>query len=96
MRPLVVLLGIVMGSAVSIAVALLLTGLVFLLIPEYAERISDEQTPLTYACVLAVFLAAVAWASFYGELRSRSWRRIAHVALVAMVAIALWTYWPRK
>ena len=35
MRPLVVLLGIVMGSTVSIAVALLMTGVVFLLLPEY-------------------------------------------------------------
>jgi hypothetical protein len=95
MRPLVVLLGIVMGSAVSIAVALLLTGLVFLLIPEYASRISEESRPLVLACVLSVALAAIAWASFYSELRVRSWRRSAHVALVAMVAIALWTYWPR-
>jgi hypothetical protein len=96
MRPLVVLLGIVMGSAVSIAVALLLTGLVFLLIPEYAGRISEESQPLLLACGLSVVLAAIAWTSFYGELRVRSWRRSAHVALVAMVAIALWTYWPRK
>ena len=42
MRPLVVLLGIVMGSTVSIAVALLLTGVVFLLLPEYGARLADE------------------------------------------------------
>lgn len=96
MRPLVVLLGIVMGSAVSIAVALLLTGLVFLLIPAYAERISEEHQPLMLACALSVMLATVAWGSFYGELRVRSWRWSAHAALLVMVAIALWTYWPRK
>jgi len=96
MRPLVVLLGIVMGSTVSIAIALLLTGVVFLLLPEYAARLADERAPLTVACLLSVFLAGVAAASFYGELRVRRWRYAAHGGLALMLAIALWTYWPRK
>ena len=96
MRPLVVLLGIVMGSTVSIAVALLLTGVVFLLLPEHSERLADEQRPLMVACLLSVVLAGVAIASFYGELRTRAWRLAAHAGLVVMLAIALWTYWPRK
>jgi hypothetical protein len=78
MRPLVVLLGIVMGSTVSIAVALLLTGVVFLLLPEYAERLADESQPLRWACLLSVLLAAIASTSFYGELRRRGWRLAAH------------------
>jgi hypothetical protein len=96
MRPLVVLLGIVMGSTVSIAVALLLTGVVFLLLPEYSERLADERRPLMVACLLAVVLAGVAIASFYGELRTRGWRLAAHAALVVMLTISLWTYWPRS
>lgn len=95
MRPLVVLLGIVMGSTVSIAVALLLTGIVFLLLPEYAERLADEQRPLMVACSLSVLLAATAATSFYGELRGRRWRRLAHAGLFVMLVIAFWTYWPR-
>jgi hypothetical protein len=95
MRPLVVLLGIVMGSTVSIAAALLMTAVVFLLLPEYAERLADERGPLLLACLLTVVLAAVAAASFYGELRTRAWRPAAHMALFAMLAIALWTYWPK-
>jgi hypothetical protein len=95
MRPLVVLLGIVMGSTVSIAVALLLTGVVFLLLPEYGDRLADERSPLLAACLLSVLLAAIAATSFYGELRIRSWRFAAHGALVAMLGIALWTYWPK-
>ncbi len=95
MRPLVVLLGIVMGSTVSIAVALLLTGIVFLLLPDYAERLADEQRPLMVACSLSVLLAAAAATSFYGELRDRPWRRLAHAGLSVMLVIALWTYWPR-
>jgi hypothetical protein len=96
MRPLVVLLGIVMGSTVSIAAALLMTGLVFLLLPGYGERLADERAPLMVACTLSVILAGIATTSFYGELRSRRWRYGAHVALTLMLAIALWTYWPKK
>ena len=95
MRPLGVLLGIVMGSTVSIAVALLLTGVVFLLLPEYAARLAEERGPLMWACLLSVLLAASASTSFYGELRQRGWRYAAHSALTAMLAIALWTYWPK-
>jgi hypothetical protein len=96
MRPLVVLLGIVMGSTVSIAAALLMTGLVFLLLPGYEERLADERAPLVVACTISVILAGVATTSFYGELRTRRWRFAAHAALTLMIAIALWTYWPRK
>jgi len=96
MRPFVVLLGIVMGSTVSIAVALLLTGVVFLLLPEHSDRLADERRPLLLACSLSLVLAAIAVTSFYGELRRRAWRYTAHGALAAILAVALWTYWPRK
>jgi hypothetical protein len=96
MRPLVVLLGIVMGSTVSIAVALLLTGVVFLLLPQYAVRLADERGPLLWACLLSGVLATIASTSFYGELRRRGWRYAAHGALTMMMALALWTYWPKK
>jgi len=95
MRPLVVLLGIVMGSTVSIAVALLLTGVVFLLLPEYAERLSDERGALVSACVLSVVLATMAVTSFYGELRAKGWRLAAHAALALVLAGVLWVYWPK-
>lgn len=95
MRPLVVLLGIVMGSTVSIAAALLMTGAVFLLLSG-EERLADDRAPLLLACALSVLLAAVATTSFYGELRTRRWRFAAHVALSVMLAIALWTYWPKE
>ncbi len=95
MRPLVVLLGIVMGSTVSIAAALLLTGVVFLLLPEYADRLAEESRPLMAACALAVLLATAAWASFYGELRDRRWRGFAHASLAVMLTISIWTYWPK-
>jgi len=83
-----------MGSTVSIAVALLLTGLVFLLLPEYAERLADERAPLLLACLLSVLLATSAATSFYGELRLRTWRYAAHGVLTLVLAGVLWSYWP--
>ncbi len=51
MRPLVVLLGIVMGSAVSIALGLLMTGAVFLLLNGFTtRRLAEEKYPLLMAC----------------------------------------------
>jgi len=96
MRPLVVLLGIVMGSTVSIAVALLLTGVVFLLLPQYSARIADESGSLVTACLLSAVLAAIASTSFYGELRQRGWRFLAHGVLIVGVTVSLWTYWPKS
>jgi hypothetical protein len=95
MRPLVVLLGIVMGSTVSIAVALLLTGVVFLLLPQYSARLADERGALGVACLLSVFLAVMAITSFYGELRLRGWRLAAHVGLTLALTGVLWVYWPK-
>jgi len=90
MRPLAVLLGIVMGSTVSIAIGLAMTLVVFLFLPEYSERIAGEFAPLLRALAVTVLLAAVAIASFYGELRSLRWRRVAHAGLaLLLVAVAL-------
>jgi hypothetical protein len=95
MKPLTVLIGIVMGSAVSLAVGLLLTWVVFLFMPEYSDRIAAEREPLLKAVALFSLLAAAAVGSFYGEVRGRSWRLAAHMAMLAMLGLAAWVYWPR-
>jgi cytochrome bd-type quinol oxidase subunit 2 len=96
MRPLVVLLGIVMGSTVSIALGLVMTGVVFLLIQDTDSRLADESRPLMGNILLSVALAAVAFGSFLGELKQRRWRLAAHAGLILMLGIAFWTYWPRE
>ena len=95
MRPLAVLLGIVMGSTVSLAVGLALTWVVFLFMPQHADRIAAEKAPLLKAIVLFTLLSAAAAASFYGEIRTRQWRWQALVAMLALLGVAFWTYWPR-
>ena len=96
MYPLAVLLGIVLGSAVSITVALSLTLSVFLLLPEYAPRIGEEFPPLLRALCASAVVAALAGTAFVGELRRRPWRRAAQVALSALLAIGAWWMWPRS
>lgn len=95
MKPLTVLIGIVMGSAVSLAVGLLMTFIVVLLIPEHADRLAAEKAPLVEAILLFTLLSAAAGASFYGELRRRTWRFSAHAGMLAMLGVAFWMYWPR-
>ena len=96
MRPLVVLLGIVVGSTVSIALGLLMTGAVFLLLQDSDSRLADESRPLMVTCLFSVLLAAVAAASFFAQLKERRWRFLAHTGLVALLAVAVWTYWPNS
>lgn len=83
-----------MGSAVSITVGLALTWIVFLLLPEHAERLDPERGPLLQSIALMGLLAAAAAVSFYGELRERPWRVPAHAVLLAALAITARVYWP--
>ena len=96
MYPLAMLLGIVLGSAVSISVALALTLVVFLLLPEYAPRIGEEFPPLLRALVGSTVVAALAAVAFVGEPRRRPWRRTAQIALAALLAFGAWWMWPRS
>jgi hypothetical protein len=57
--------------------------------------LADESRPLMATCLASVLLAAVAAASFYGELRQMRWRLAAHAVLLAGLAFAVWTYWPK-
>lgn len=88
------LIGIVMGSTFSIAIGLAMTWVVFLLLPEHSERLAPEKAPLAQAMGLATIVTALAALSFYGELRGRSWRFLAHLALVLGLALTTWVYWP--
>jgi hypothetical protein len=95
MRPLTVLIGIIMGSAVSLAVGLALTWVVLLFMPEHAERFAGEQRPLLQAIALFGMLAAISATSFYAELRLRPWRQATHLATLAMLGLVVWAYWPQ-
>ena len=83
-----------MGSTVSIAVGLALTWVVFLLLPEHAERLQSEREPLARAIGLFAALAAASVASFVGVLRMKGWRFAAYVALIVLLTLIVWVYRP--
>jgi MFS superfamily sulfate permease-like transporter len=93
-QPLVALIGIVMGSSVALLAGLVMTLLVFLLLPEFHERLAGEFRPLLQAIAWAALLTGASVAAFIGQLRNRSWRLPAKLALVAAVLLVGWSYWP--
>jgi hypothetical protein len=96
MRPGVVVLGFVMGSAAAITFALLGTVIVFVALRAEYPRLEGELRPLLVSAALFSLLTAAAGGSFYGELKVRRWRGGALVALVAMLAaVAAYHAWPR-
>ena len=94
MRPLTILLGIVMGSAVSLAVGLLGTWIVILFLPQEAEQFAPEHAALLQAIAIFTALAAATAFSFYGDLRARTWRLSAHAVSLLLLAATIWVYWP--
>jgi hypothetical protein len=91
---LTVLLGIITGSAVALAVALGMTGIVFVLLPEYSARLAAEEGPLLKGLAWSWSLALVSGASFVGELKSKPWRRPAQCLLLLILALLAWRFWP--
>ena len=84
-----------MGSAVALAVGLIMTWIVILFLPADEARFAPEQPALVRAVLVFTIFAAATAGSFYGEQRQRPWRLAAHAATLAMFAVAVWLYWPK-
>ena len=96
MRPAVVVLGFVLGSAAAITFALAGTTIVFLALGSEYPQLEGELRPLLISVGLFSLLTVAAGTSFYGELRERRWRRAALALLfVMLVAVAAYFAWPR-
>ena len=96
MRPAVVVLGFVLGSAAAITFALAGTTIVFVVLRSEYPRLEGELRPLLINVGLFSLLTLAAGGSFYGELKERPWRRWALAGLlVALVAVAAYLAWPR-
>jgi len=96
MRPAVVVLGFVLGSAAAITFALAGTAVVFIFLRSEYPRLADELSPLLVSVGLFLLLTAAAAGSFYGEIKQLRWRRAAQAALVLMLAIvAAYHTWVR-
>lgn len=94
MKPFAVILGIITGSTVALAVALGMTAIVFVLLPEYAARLASERAPLLTGLAWSWGLAALSAGSFIGELRGSRWRIPCQLLLLLVLATLAWRYWP--
>ena len=97
MRPAVVILGFVLGSAAAITFALAGTTIVFVALRSEYPRLDGELKPLLVSAGLFLSLTAAAGGSFYGEIKLRPWRRSAQAALlVVLAAVAVYHAWLRS
>ena len=94
MRPMAVLIGIIMGSAIAMSVSLTMSAIVFFLLPEYSVRLAPERLPLLKGLLWSWSLAAVGGASFVGELKQWRWRYGAQIVHALMLIALGIIYWP--
>ena len=71
-----------------------MTGIVFLLLPEYSARLAPEKLPLLTSLAWSWSLAIAAAAGFVGELKGRAWRRPAQLIVLLLLVALAWRYWP--
>jgi hypothetical protein len=95
LRPLGFLTGVVLGSAASIALVLLMVVLVYAFAGGRHPAIGGEFPGLLAAAGLFALLATAAAAAFVGLLRERPWRWAALGAMWLMLAAIAWYYWPQ-
>ena len=94
MRPFIVILGIVLGSLVSVAFSLSVVLLVFLILLDDHPRFSAEMPELVRGTLIFLALAAVAAVGFVGTLRRRPWRFLVLILLWAGLLSTAYYYWP--
>jgi hypothetical protein len=93
--PLAVLMGIIMGSAVTISIGLAMVLVVFLMMGHDYPALTREYRPLLDGFGLFLALAFVSTYAFLGVLRHTRWRWYAQGATWLTIAALSLHYWPR-
>jgi hypothetical protein len=94
MRPLGFLTGVVLGSAASIALVLVMVAVVFAFTAGGQPAVGTEYPGLLAAAGLFGVLAAAAAAAFAGLQLGRPWRHAAQALMWLLLAAIAWYYWP--
>jgi hypothetical protein len=94
MRPSVVVLGFVLGTAASILFSLIGVAVIYLVLGPRYPRIEAEADSLLVNLAFFGALTVFAALSFYGVLKERPWRAAALAPLVVTLALVGWYYWP--
>jgi hypothetical protein len=87
MRPAVVILGFILGSAAAITFALVGTLVVFIVLRSQYPQLEGEIEPLLISGGMFLLLTIAAGSSFYGEIKQRGWRRAAWPVLFVVLAV---------
>jgi len=96
MRPFTVLIGIVLGSAASITFGLAAVMIVFCVLAGRHPDLTRELPRLTLSLAAFALLTAASAGSFFGQVKGRRWRAVAHLATVATLSAVVLLYWPRR
>jgi hypothetical protein len=94
MRPLGFLTGVVLGSAASISLVLLMVAAVFAFSSGGSSAVEGEYPGLLTSAGLFGVLAAAAGTAFVGLQRERPWRLAAQGVMWLILAAIAWHYWP--
>jgi hypothetical protein len=94
MGPLGFLTGVVLGSAASIALVLVMVVVIFALSTGAQAAIGREYPELLATAGAFALLAALSAAAFVGLQRERPWRWLAQAAMWLALAGIGWYYWP--
>ena len=94
MNPFTVILGITLGSLVSIAFSLSGVLFVFWFLREESPRFDSEMPELLRSTAIFFVLAAIAAVSFVGTLKNLAWRHISLAFLWFGLIGTGWYYWP--
>lgn len=94
MKPFTVVLGIILGSLVSIAASLGGVLLVFWILRDESPRFGAEMPELLRSTGIFFALAALAAGGFVGMLRNARWRIVCLGLLWAGLIATGWYYWP--
>ena len=94
MNPFTVVLGITLGSLVSIAFSLGGVLFVFWFLQDESPRFAGEMPELLRSTAIFFALAATAAAGFIGTLKKKNWRHICLAFLWFGLMGTGWYYWP--
>ncbi len=94
MHPFTVVLGITLGSLVSIAFSLGGVLFVFWVLREESPRFAAEMPELLRSTAIFLALAVIAAASFIGTVKNLWWRHACLTFLWLGLVGTGWYYWP--
>ena len=94
MTPLVVLIGIVMGSAVTLSMGLGMVLVVLIVASHSQADLGRDLVPLFGSFLLFVGLASISALAFLWELKKHRLRVVAQGLMWATVGLIAWHYWP--